>query len=56
MTWPQDRAAVVARAIRRILTDIKDPAEQDRQIENLLRDQFHEVQQQTIADFPRTDD
>ena len=50
-----DRVAVVVRAIRRVLDDIADVAEQDSQIEALLRDKFAEIKfeaasERTLAD------
>jgi hypothetical protein len=55
MATRQDRAAVVARNIRRILDDIADVGEQDSQIEALLRDEFAEIKfeaasERTLAD------
>ena len=50
MATPQDRAAVVTRNIRRTLTDIADDAEQDQQIESLLRDEFAEIKREATSE------
>jgi hypothetical protein len=55
MTWPQDRAAIVTRAIGRILADIENPTERDRQIEALLRDEFENIKQEAASERKLTD-
>jgi hypothetical protein len=45
-----DRAAVVACAIMRIFADVRDPDEQRRWIEQLLRDEFYEERRAAISE------
>jgi|AmaraimetFIIA100_FD_contig_31_47135617_length_430_multi_6_in_0_out_0_1 hypothetical protein len=45
-----DRAAVVVRAIMRIFADHRDPDEQRRQIEQLLRDEFYDERRIGISE------
>jgi hypothetical protein len=45
-----DRAAVVARAIMRILADVRDPDEQRRRIEQELRDEFYDERRAAISE------
>jgi hypothetical protein len=47
---PQDRAAVVTRAIMRIFADVRDPDEQHQQIEQYLRDEIADAMREAAAD------
>lgn len=51
MSGLRDRAAVVARAIRRILADISDPDERDKQIEQLVREEFDDIRREMASDL-----
>lgn len=55
MSRPADRAAVVTRAIRRVLIDIAGADNQDQHIKLILRDEFDEVKREAAADLASKD-
>jgi hypothetical protein len=49
-TRAQERAVVVATAIRRILADVLDPDKRQLRIEQYLRDELANIERQVAAD------